>query len=162
MSIGLRILVCLAGITLIYIARKANIVRKMTEKQSLFWIIGGMIIILFGLIPRLVFLLSDLFSVEYPPSIIFAISIMLVFYGIFNCYRTNAELAARVQELAMQVSLLNDENVQLKKIVMAEKSLVQSLTFLGEQKNMEKVENEEEIAVYHQHHGPGRSGDSLD
>jgi len=117
MSVSLRLFVCIAGILLIYIARKANIARKLTEKQSLFWIIGGIIMIIFGLFPKLVKFVSDVFSVEYPPSIIFAISIILVFFGIFNCYITNAELTARVQELAMQISLLNDENRQLKEMI---------------------------------------------
>lgn len=111
MSVSLRLFVCIAGILLIYIAR------KLTEKQSLFWIIGGIIMIIFGLFPKLVKFVSDVFSVEYPPSIIFAISIILVFFGIFNCYITNAELTARVQELAMQISLLNDENRQLKEMI---------------------------------------------
>lgn len=114
MSITLRVMVCISGIILIFIARKANISRKLTERQSLFWIIGGGIIILFGLIPKLVFIVSDFFSVDYSPSIIFALSIILLFYGIFNCYKTNAELTARVQELAMQISLLNDDNARLK------------------------------------------------
>lgn len=117
MSVSLRLLVCAAGIVFIYISRKANIARKMTEKQSLFWIIGGIIIFTFGLFPKLVVFTSELFDVDYPPSIIFAISIILVFYGIFSCYKTNAELTARVQELAMQISLLNDENKQLKNII---------------------------------------------
>jgi len=81
---------------------------------------GGLIIILFGLFPQLVYFISDSFSVEYPPSIIFAIAIILATYGIFSCYRTNAELSARVQELAMQVSLLNEENSHLKDILMKE------------------------------------------
>lgn len=59
MSITLRVMVCISGLILIAIARRANIARKLTEKQSLFWIIGGGIIILFGLIPRLVFIVSD-------------------------------------------------------------------------------------------------------
>ncbi len=117
MSILLRIFIVITGLVLIYIARKASIDRKMTEKQSLFWIIGGVIIIFFGLIPQLVQFISDLFAVEYPPSIIFAIAIVLATYGIFSCYKTNAELTARVQELAMQVSLLNEENSHLKNLI---------------------------------------------
>ncbi len=117
MSVLLRILICITGVILIFLARRASIVRKMTEKQSLFWIMGGAIIILFGMIPRLVYFISMLFSVEYPPSIIFAIAIILATYGIFNCYKTNAELTARVQELAMQVSLLNAENSHLKELL---------------------------------------------
>lgn len=121
MSPMLRIAIMLSGVALIIMARRANIARKLTEKQSLFWIAGGLIIILFGLIPQLVYFISDLFSVEYPPSIIFAIAIVLATYGIFNCYKTNAELSARVQELAMQVSLLNEENTELKKSIKGEK-----------------------------------------
>lgn len=117
MSIILRIFICIAGTILIYLARRANIVRKMTERQSLFWILAGMIIIICGLFPPIVELISDLFSVDYPPSIIFAISIMLAIYGIFNCYKTNAELFSRVQELAMQVSLLNEENSRIKELL---------------------------------------------
>lgn len=116
MSILLRIFVCFTGIVLIFMARKASIARKMTEKQSLFWIFGGIIIIMFGLFPWLAFLISDMFSVDYTPSIIFAIATILAIYGIFDCYKTNAELTARVQELAMQVSLLNQESNEKKSI----------------------------------------------
>ncbi len=122
MSIMLRIFVCISGMALIVMARRASIARKMTEKQSLFWIAGGFIIILFGLLPKLVYFISDQFSVDYPPSIIFAIAIILAIYGIFNCYKTNAELSARVQELAMQVSLLNEENSQFRELLMRELS----------------------------------------
>lgn len=117
MSVMLRIFVCISGMALIYMARKASIVRKMTERQSLFWIFGGGIIILFGLIPQLVFFVSKTFGVDYAPSIIFAIANVMAIFGIFNCYRTNAELTARVQELAMQVSLLNEESSHLKELL---------------------------------------------
>jgi len=117
MSIPLRVFICLSGIGFIYISRKASIAKKMTEKQSLFWIFGGLFIFMFGLFPKLVFIISDIFSVEYPPSIIFTISFMFVFYGIFSCYKTNAKRTAQVNELAMQISLLNDENMQLKSFI---------------------------------------------
>ncbi len=133
MSVTLRIFVCISGMALIYMARRASIVRKMTERQSLFWIIGGGIIIIFGLIPQLVYFVSDTFGVEYAPSIIFAIAIILAIFGIFNCYRTNAELTARVQELAMQVSLLNEESSHLKEL------LRQPLSSTEAEKGMEKL-----------------------
>ena len=146
MSITLRIFVCFTGIVLIYMARKASIVRKMTEKQSLFWIIGGFIIILFGLIPQLVYFISDLFSVEYPPSIIFALAIVLAAYGIFNCYNSIAELSSRVQELAMQVSLLNEENSHLKVLIERDGELVQLQGVTKEHADMEEQTISEEPA----------------
>jgi Uncharacterized conserved protein (DUF2304). len=130
-------------------ARKANIVRKMTERQSIFWIMAGIIIILFGLIPQLVYLASDLFAVEYPPSIIFAIAIILATYGIFNCYQTNAELSARVQELAMQVSLLNEENSHLKKLIDNEHVIIDEIV------SEASLRNEAKTAVYNQYDGEG-------
>jgi hypothetical protein len=134
MSIMLRVFVCISGMALIVMARRASIARKMTEKQSLFWIAGGFIIILFGLLPALVYFISDQFSVEYPPSIIFAIAIILAIFGIFNCYKTNAELSARVQELAMQVSLLNEENNQFREQLKQELSCAKEETCPKEQK----------------------------
>ncbi|TCL58104.1 hypothetical protein EDD76_107220 [Kineothrix alysoides] len=150
MSITLRIFVCFTGIVLIYMARRASIVRKMTEKQSLFWISGGVIIILFGLIPRLVYFISDLFAVEYPPSIIFALAVVLAAYGIFNCYNSIAELSSRVQELAMQVSLLNEENSHLKVLIERDVDLVhlhgtaRADVDIGEQKSSVEPMNSEE------------------
>ncbi|HZK57784.1 MAG TPA: DUF2304 domain-containing protein [Clostridia bacterium] len=117
MSARLQIFVCLSGIILIYMAIKASVDRKMMEKQSLFWIFGGITFIIFGLFPSLVHFISEQFSVEYPPSIIFAISIIIMIFGVFNSHKTNSELSARVQELAMQVSLLNEENASFKEIL---------------------------------------------
>ncbi len=117
MSILLRIFVVITGIVLISMARRASAARRMTEKQSLFWIAVGAVIILFGLVPQMVYLTANLFSVEYPPSIIFAIAGAMAAYGLFNCHNAIAELTSKVQELAMQVSLLNEENSHLKEII---------------------------------------------
>lgn len=114
MSILLRVLVCLGGIFLLYFVRRSNIRRKITERQSLFWMMMSIIIVIFGLIPKTVYIIADIFSVDYPPSIIFAIFIMLLTYGVFHCYRINADLSDKIQELAIQVSLLNEENDLLK------------------------------------------------
>lgn len=120
MSSLLRILICVGGAILLYNIRKANINRKITEKQSLYWIILGVVIISFGLFPKITNSIANLFSVDYPPSIIFAIFIMLMFYGVLNCYKTCADLNKKVQELAIQVSLLNEENYRLKKEIYSE------------------------------------------
>lgn len=114
MSILLRIFVCFSGIIQVYIALKAIVYRRMTEKLGLYWIFGGIIIFIFGLFPWLVFFVADKFSVDYPPSIIFAIAIIILFYGLFKSYQVNAELTAKVQEMAMQISLLNQEYSQMK------------------------------------------------
>ncbi|MFA5528089.1 MAG: DUF2304 domain-containing protein [Peptostreptococcales bacterium] len=117
MSILLRILVCIGGFILLIFVREANIKRKITERQSLFWIGMSLVIIGFGLFPNSVYFIADVFSVNYAPSIIFAIFIMMMTYGIFHTYKVGADLNDKIQELAIQVSLLNEENMKLKKEV---------------------------------------------
>ena len=118
MSLILRIFVFISGVVLILLARNAIINKKMTVKQSLFWIGCGIVIMIFGIIPQMVALVADLFGVEYGPSVIFSVAILFLFYGVFDCYKTNAELISKVQELAMEISLLNNENAKLKEEAM--------------------------------------------
>lgn len=117
MSISLRMLICIGGAILLYNIREANIKRKITEEQSLYWLVIGVVIIVIGLFPSIVEFIADLFSVGYPPAIVFAIFIMLMTYGVLYCYKTGADLNNKIQELAMQVALLNEENSRLKKEV---------------------------------------------
>ena len=49
------------------------------------------------------------FGVDYAPSIIFAIAILLLMYGVYRCYVTNAALLRQVTELTEYVSLLQHE-----------------------------------------------------
>lgn len=113
MSVLLRIAICMAGILLIVMAVRSVVMREITEKQSLFWIFCGIVMFLFGLIPGIVVLIAAIFGVDYSPSIIYTIAIVLAMYGIFNCFQSIAGLHKRVQELAMHVSLLNQENSML-------------------------------------------------
>lgn len=117
MSILLRILVVIGGTILLYSIRESNIKRKITEAQSLYWILMGFVIIGLGIFPNIVYFIANLFSVEYAPSIMFAIFIMLMIYGVLYCYKTGADLNNKIQELAIQVSLLNEENNRLGKEV---------------------------------------------
>lgn len=118
MSVFLRITVSIAGALLIVVALKSIIANGISERQSLFWISSGFIIIMFGIFPALSSHLASLFSVEYPPSIVFAIALLLAMYGIFSCFRDISLLRKRQQELAMQVSLLNQENTLLLKTLL--------------------------------------------
>ena len=66
-----------------------------------------------SLFPSIAYLIADVFGVDYVPSIFFAIAIILAMYGIFYCFKAITSLQNRVHELAMQVSILNQENAKL-------------------------------------------------
>ena len=109
MSVVLRLFICLASVALSYITLRDLIRRKLTEKQCLFWFGIALIMFIAGLIPSLTTLVAGFFKVDYAPSIIFAIAIVAALFGIYNCYRANADLARRVNELSIQISILNSD-----------------------------------------------------
>lgn len=109
MSVILRLFICLASLALIFITLRDLVRRKLTEKQCLFWFAIAAVMLLAGLIPSLTAVLAGFFGVAYAPSIIFAIAIVAALFGIYNCYRTNADLMRRVNELSIQISILNSD-----------------------------------------------------
>jgi hypothetical protein len=110
MSILLRGFIFASGLFLILATLRSLIRRGLSEWQSLFWIFCGLVLILISLFPVVAYMIADVFNVAYVPSIFFAIAIILAMYGIFYCFKAITSLQNRVHELAMQVSLLNQEN----------------------------------------------------
>ena len=114
MTLMLRVFVVLFGLLFIVVSSRDMVNRQMSENQGLFWIVSGAIMILFGLFPGLTFLLAGMFGVEYAPSMIFMVTLMILIVGLFYCFRKLSNLHRKVQELAIQVSLLNHENMLMR------------------------------------------------
>lgn len=114
MSIALRGVIFAAGLFLVLITLRSLIYRGFSEWQSLFWIFSGLVLMFIGLFPSFTYWIAKLFGVDYVPSIFFAIAIILTLYGIYYCFKAITKLQSRVQELAMQVALLNQENELLQ------------------------------------------------
>jgi len=112
----LRAVICCAGLAMFFMTMRGLVAAMISERQSIVWIFFGAVMIVVGLFPGLTTWIARVFKVDYIPSIIFMISILLATYGIFYCFKSIAELQKRVQELAMQVSLLNQENSVLLRV----------------------------------------------
>lgn len=109
MSIVLRFFIGVISLLLLCTVLRDLVKRKLTEMQSLFWIFMSLGILVVAIFPDSVFFISTVFHVEYAPSIWFALAITMALFGIYSCYRTNADLLRRVNELSIQISLLNDQ-----------------------------------------------------
>ena len=110
MSIALRAVIFAAGLFLVFITLRSLIFRGFSEWQCLFWIFSGLVLMFISTFPSVAYWVADVFGVDYVPSIFFAMAIILALYGIFYCFKAITTLQNRVHELAMQVSLLNQEN----------------------------------------------------
>ena len=57
--------------------------RIITEAQSVPWLISAIVIMLLGIFPNVVNIVSSWFGVWYPPTILFVIIIVLIVFIIF-------------------------------------------------------------------------------
>ena len=86
----------------------------MSESQSVLWMVIGVAAIILGVFPDLIPMIADWLGVWYAPSVLLLfVSIgllLIVFYNSVVASRHSNEL----NELALQISLLKEENKELK------------------------------------------------
>lgn len=106
----LRVFVVVAGILLLIMDFVSYANRKMTESMGLGWVFFAVIMILSGVLP--IWPIHD--AVEesgyFMPACIIGFFVIL---GMFFLSQAVSQLIRKNQELAMQVSLLNQENERI-------------------------------------------------
>jgi len=121
----LRFGIVILGIFLIIFDLKAYIQKNLTEKFTWMWLFFGLLLILSGILP----VFSDGSTVlnNYASIIVAVIGIVIVWF-VFVVTKEIARLRRRNQELAMHVSLLNQENerilARLSKMIGEDKSKI--------------------------------------
>lgn len=122
----LRLIIALTGVVIFAITLSSLARRKITESFCLTWGLMAIIMILGGLFLR-PYGIADLIS---PAGLVMIVIIgFCVIFGAFYITGKVSELTRKNQELAIQVSLINQENrmmmeqlEELQKIVKAEKA----------------------------------------
>lgn len=105
-----RTAVILAGIILLLLAFFSLVKRKMTEGFSLGWAVGSVLLIIIGIVPCLSDWTTKLSTTHVIALLLFSI---FVVGFIFRMSKSISQLTMKNQELAMQVSLLNQENERI-------------------------------------------------
>lgn len=114
MTLTLQLFGILAGIALIIFALRSIVKRIITERQSLFWLFLGVIVIVFCLFPTLCSVIADFFGVDYAPSIIFMVAIILAGFGLFYCFQKLAKLSGQVRDLGINLTVAQDRIKELE------------------------------------------------
>lgn len=114
MSILVNIGTVLVGFALICIVMMLIVKKYMSESQSVLWMVIGLAAIILGIFPDLIPMIADWLGVWYAPSVLLLfVSIgllLIVFYNSVVASKHSNEL----NELALQISLLKEENKELK------------------------------------------------
>lgn len=120
MSLLLRVLLIAIGIIAFAIEFQLVMDKKLSERQSLIWFLTDFLLVMCGIFPILPVKFANILGVEYAPSAVFMLAILVLILGLFNCYFVNADLKNKVNELAIQVSLLNQEQREIREAVFSE------------------------------------------
>lgn len=109
----LKIIVFICGllfvITVIYLLIK----RKISERNSLLWLIGALIIFIVSAVPDILQFVADSIGVDYPPALLFLFStLILLFITLYHSIQISL-LNERLKELTQHVAISNHNNEYL-------------------------------------------------
>ncbi|MCD7825407.1 MAG: DUF2304 domain-containing protein [Clostridiaceae bacterium] len=125
MTLAVQITIIALGLLLLLAILIAAFQKKITESHALLWILPCLVIVIGGIFPGLTYILSDVFNTSYPPAIIFALAIIIVYLILFQCFKTLSVLTMQNKELASAVSLLTERIRQLEAQVNAQEEIPQ-------------------------------------
>lgn len=104
-----------AGVALICSTMRLLMKRKMTEINSILWFLIGFVTILAGCFPEIVTFLAEKLYIEYSPAFVFMAAILLLLLIVFENTVVISGLTTQVQEMAIELSIVEEELEQLKK-----------------------------------------------
>ena len=112
MTLSVQITIIGLGMLLLAAVILAAIQKKISESHALLWIVPCILIF-----PQMTYLLSSFFQTEYPPAIIFAFAIIILYLILFQCFKTLSVLTIKNKELASQCAILTKEVKKLKETI---------------------------------------------
>jgi hypothetical protein len=92
-------------IYIIYEIRK----EKLSIKESFWWMISSLIMLILAIFPYSINWLSDIFKIEYPPSLLFVFCIIFLLFINFRNSKKISEQQLKIIKLAQKVSLLEEK-----------------------------------------------------
>jgi len=103
----------LAVLFLVMVIQK-TIKRKLLERDSLLWILLGLVVIILGIWPDLIMILANLIGVEYAPSLLFLLSTIVMLYLLLRQSLQISQLKSQVRELAQRQGISSSKIQRLQ------------------------------------------------
>lgn len=105
MSGVLRLIIFLSGIVFTFSVIYLLVKKRISERTSLIWLLGAIIVFVFSVRPKLLDSIASAFGVDYPPTLLFLYSIMIV---LFLCLIHSTQITvlnSQVKELTQQIAI---------------------------------------------------------
>lgn len=83
---------------------------KFDIAESIIWISGTLVIIIFAIFPNLIIYLSNLVGIEYAPSLFFLLCLIFVILINFRFSKKILKQQEKITVLAQEIAILKEKN----------------------------------------------------
>lgn len=105
MSFLLKLLILISGLAFVGVILSLVVKRKISERNSLVWLTGALIILILSIVPNILDRIAGLVGVDYPPALLFLFSTLILFLIILYQSIQISVLGAQLKELAQKMAL---------------------------------------------------------
>lgn len=112
MSLSLRFVILICGISFSIAIIKLLVNRKFSERISLIWLISATAVFIISIFPKILDVFAKLLGVDYPPSILFLLAILIL---LFICFYHSIQISMlnnQVRELAQNMAVKEVQHVE--------------------------------------------------
>lgn len=114
MNTNLRLVILFCGICFLFAIVRLLIKKKFNERASLIWLFSAMIVFVVSMFPKILDVFAKFVGVDYPPSILFLIAILIL---LFICFYHSVQISmlnTQVREIAQKVAIGELERSEMK------------------------------------------------
>lgn len=88
--------------------------RKLDVQESLSWVFLFFILFVISFIPELIDIIAVFLGIDYPPSLLFVLSFLLLILLIFRLSKEISMIRLKEKQLAQKIALLEHDLLELK------------------------------------------------
>jgi len=111
---GPQIVLIASGVIFMFAILYLLLKKKSNVGYSLVWLGMAVIVIVTGFYPRLLDIICVWLKIDYPPTLATIVAVLFLLIFIFYISSELSVTKSKINELSMQLSLLNNDIVELK------------------------------------------------
>lgn len=106
--------VVVAIISIIYILYEIR-KEKLSVSDSMFWLLGCLVIAILSIFPNIIIYLSNFVGIEYAPSLLFLLAIIALIGLNFKQVKRIRKLEEKITDLAQNIAIIKADKSETKK-----------------------------------------------
>jgi len=123
MNIFLRIFIIIVGVIVFTTVVNMLIRRKLNESTSIVWFVLAVVTLIIAIFPNIMNSFSKLVRIYSAPNLLFLLAIITLLFMTFKHSMYISTIESKINEMAVLLTLLSEENKKLKEQSVLDKEL---------------------------------------